>query len=207
MSEKAKVWGIGTSRTFRVYFALHERGMDYEVAPIRTRTADQDRPDFQAISVSRKIPVLQHDGLVISESAAIARYLLQLGRPSRDLRQQVFCDQWAFHMVSELDATALYVVRRHEGLPEIYGEAERAVQSAKEYFQRQIIALSEQVLVDGRETVFPGEFTELDILLISIVDWAESYGEKIPPSASHWAQRIRLRPAYQQARKVNYGKP
>ena len=40
----------------------------------------------------------------------------------------------------ELDATSLYVLRRHEGLPEIYGEAPTANRAARDYFDRMIEA-------------------------------------------------------------------
>ena len=147
MSEGSTIlWGIGTTRTLRAHFALIERGVSYETIPIRTRTNSQDREDFRAVSISGKIPVLQIDDLTLSESAAIARYVMIRGLQSRSASDQAFIDQWAFFMMTELDATALYVLRRHEGLPEIYGEAEAAVVAAREYFYRQINALDNALL-------------------------------------------------------------
>jgi len=197
------LWGIGTTRTFRAHFALIERGVSYETVPIRTRTNSQDREDFRAVSISGKIPVLQIDDLTLSESAAIARYVTTRGLKSKSAIDQTFIDQWAFFMMTELDATALYVLRRHEGLPEIYGEAEAAVVAARAYFYRQINALDD-ALLDGRKFLLPDSFTELDILLISILDWARILNMLLSDAVQSYAAGIRQRDTYQEAFKVNY---
>ncbi len=199
-----KLWGIGTSRTFRAHFALQERGLEYETVRIRTRTKDQERSDFRAVAVSAKVPAFEDGDLVINESAAIARYVMHRGRPPLPAAEQAFCDQWSYFIVSELDATALYVLRRHRDLWEIYGKAEAAVESAEAYFERQITSLSETIL-DGREFALPNEFTEVDILLISILDWAAAYRLPLPENALAYGDGIRKRDAYVRAREINYG--
>ena len=197
------LWGVGTTRTFRAHLALIECGVAYETIPIRTRTPDQEREDFRTVSVSRKIPVLEIDNLTLSESAAIARYVMTRGLRRRSKSDQAFIDQWSFFMMTELDATALYVLRRHEGLPEIYGEADAAVVAAREYFDRQINALDD-ALLDGRRFLLPDSFTELDILLISILDWARILDMPLSDAVQSYAAGIRQRDTYQEAFTVNY---
>ena len=199
---KPRLWGIGTTRTFRAHYALLERQLDYETVSIRTRTADQDRDDFNSVAVSGKIPVYQEDDLIISESAAIVRYVMNRDLPARSPEDQSFFDQWSFFIISELDATALYVLRRHEGLPEIYGESETASVAAREYFDRQIRGLS-GALLDGR-SYLADEFSELDILLISVLDWAGFVKQPLPDVAEQYADGIRQRKAYQDAYALNY---
>jgi glutathione S-transferase len=201
---KPRLWGIGTTRTFRAHHALLERQIDYETVAIRTRTADQDLDDFNSVAVSGKIPVYQEGDLIIRESAAIVRYVMNRNLPARSLVDQSFFDQWAFFIISELDATALYVLRRHEGLPEIYGASEEASRSAREYFDRQITGLS-QALLDGR-THLADEFSELDILLISVLDWADFVRQPLPDAAKQYAEGIRQRQAYKDAYALNYGR-
>ena len=71
------VWGIGTARTMRVYWALHELGLDYVSHPVRARTADMDDPAFLRVSPGRKIPAFRDGELSLTESGAITDYLFE----------------------------------------------------------------------------------------------------------------------------------
>jgi len=72
---KRVLWGVGTSRTIRAHWALHELDLPYERRPIQPRTGETETPEFTALSARQKIPLLQDNGLVITESAAIVAYL------------------------------------------------------------------------------------------------------------------------------------
>ena len=72
------VWGCGTPRTLRVYWALRELELDFVAHPVRTRTSDMDAGDFLAVSPGRKIPGLSHGGFTLVESGAIVDYLYRL---------------------------------------------------------------------------------------------------------------------------------
>ena len=76
LAQSVVIWGAGTPRTMRVYWALHEVDASYEHHAIRTRTPDMEQPAFLAVSPGRKIPALQHGDVTITESGAITRYLM-----------------------------------------------------------------------------------------------------------------------------------
>ena len=69
---------------------------------------------------------------VLSESGAIVTYLGERYSTEttplvpRDLESRTRYNEWLSFTTMELDATSLYVIRRHEGLPHIYGEAPTA---------------------------------------------------------------------------------
>jgi len=203
------VWGIGSARAFRVHWALHELGLDYETKPVRTRTPAMDTPEFQRISPRKKIPVFKDGELTLFESAAIIHYLGRTyGRDGRQLipndpADRAHCDEWCYFVAMELDATSLYVIRRHGDLPEIYGEAPVAVECAAEYFARQI-KVPEQKLSDGRKFILGSFFSVADIMLISCVTWAIRYGRPVPDSLISYRESIIARPAYQTASAVCY---
>ena len=133
------VWGVGTPRTLRVHWALAELQLEYEIESIKTRTESMDRNDFLAVSPGRKIPALSHGGIELTESGAIVRYLMrEFDRQAWDAAAAARRDRWTFFALTEIDATALYVIRRHAGLPEIYGEAPLAVTAARDYATRQL---------------------------------------------------------------------
>ena len=142
MSNERILWGVGTSRTIRAHWALHELGLDFELRPILPRTGETQTAEFTALSARQKIPLLQDNGLVLTESAAIVTYLSDAygGADNRlmpvDPRARARCLEWCFFVISELDATSLYVMRRHGDLRHIYGEAPPANAAAAEYFQQ-----------------------------------------------------------------------
>jgi len=103
----------------------------------------------------------------------------------------------------ELDATSLYVIRRHGDLPEIYGEAPAAVECAAEYFTRQI-KVPELKLNDGREFILGSSFSVADIMLTSCVTWAIRYGRPVPDRLISYRESIVDRPAYRTAFAVCY---
>jgi glutathione S-transferase len=136
VSNQRILWGVGTSRTIRPHWALHELGLAFELRPILPRTGETQTPEFTALSARQKVPLLQDDGLVLTESAAITTYLSDAYGLDHnrllpiDMRERARCLEWCFFVISELDATSLYVIRRHGDLSHIYGEAPIANEAA-----------------------------------------------------------------------------
>ena len=59
------LWGVGTSRTIRPHWALHELGLSYEVKPIGPRSGETLTQEYTALTARQKIPLLQDQGLVM----------------------------------------------------------------------------------------------------------------------------------------------
>jgi len=204
-----RVWGINSGRAIRVYWALEELGLAYEVEPIGARTGETRTPRYRAVNPREKIPALQDGGFTLRESAAIVTYLGETyddGRiglvPSEPLARARY-DEWCYFIAMELDATSLYVIRRHKYLSEIYGEAPTAVAGAADYFLR-MAATVEAALADGRAYLLGGTFTGADILLGSCLDWAGRYEIGLPSGLEAYRERLATRPAYARAMAVNY---
>lgn len=202
------VWGIGTSRTLRVHWALAELNLPYRTVPLRTRTPEMEQAEFLAINPRKKIPVLQDGELTLTESGAIVNYLAEkYGSPQASLiptdvieRAKYF--EWASMITMELDATTLYVLRRHQDLPETYGEAPEAIQSAQDYFDRMLGAAIPDIL-SGGPYLLGNNFSGADILLGSCFQMADHFGLNLPAELSPYRARLDTRPAFNQARKVN----
>jgi glutathione S-transferase len=209
MSHDLTVWGVGTPRTMRVHWMLLELGLDYECHPIQSRTGETLTDEFRRLNPRHKIPVLRHGAFVLTESAAILYYLgetfpraAEVYAPS-DAVGRARLHEWCYFIMSELDAESLYVVRRHDGLKQIYGEAPTAVASAKSYFLHNMEAMAASV---GREHpyVLDDRLSVADILLMTCLDWAVSCGISLPEPWSHYREQVAVRPAYQAALKKNF---
>ncbi|MBI3800931.1 MAG: glutathione S-transferase family protein [Deltaproteobacteria bacterium] len=209
MSHDLTVWGVGTSRTMRVHWMLLELGLEYECHPLQSRTGETRTDEFKRLNPRHKIPVLRHGSVVLTESAAIIQYLSETFPNSAevyvpsDAVSRARLNEWCYFVMTELDAGSLYVVRRHDGLKQIYGEAPTAVESAKGYFLHNLAAMSARI--GGDNTYLLGDqLSVADILLMTCLDWAPSCGIVLPEPWSHYRQRVALRPAYRAALKKNF---
>src|SRR5215203_1169689 len=70
------LWGVGTSRTIRPHWAMHELGLAYETKPIGPRTGETKTAEYTRLNPRQKIPLLQDGDFCIGESAAIVAYLV-----------------------------------------------------------------------------------------------------------------------------------
>jgi len=210
MTEKGPLilWGVTTSRTIRAHWALHELGLTYESRPIQPRTGETKTAEYTKINPRQKVPALQDGDFTIAESPAIVAYLSNTyGTAANalvpdDARGLARWLEWCFHIAMELDATSLYVMRRHMDLKHIYGEAPVAVDGAAEYFQTQLRHV-EQALQDGRSYLVRDRFSSADILLTTCLEWAVAYKVPVSQSCLDYLARITAREAYVAGRAAN----
>jgi glutathione S-transferase len=202
------LYGVGTSRTMRAHWMLAELGLDYECRPIQSRTGETLAEDFLRLNPRHKIPVLQHGELILTESAAIVQYLAEtfgdrnLIHLPRDAAARAALNEWCFFIMTELDAGSLYVVRRHEGLPHIYGEAPTAVESAKTYFSHNLAAMAPRIA--RAPYLFGDRISSADILLGTCLEWALISKIDLPAEVMEYRQRLAQRPAFQIALNKNF---
>lgn len=202
------LWGVGTPRTLRPHWAMHELGLAYTCKPILPRTGETQTAEYTQLNPRQKVPLLQDGEFIIGESAAIVAYLsLKYGTPETALIPGSPADnarwlEWCFFICTELDSTSLYVMRRHGDLKATYGDAPNVVKMAAEYFRKQVVHV-EQILSDGRQFLVGDRFTSADLLLMTCLDWAITYGVGIPASVEPYHARIAARPGYQAGMVAN----
>lgn len=201
------LWGVGTSRTLRAHWALIYLGLDYETQAIRTRTPAMETPAYRAVNPRGKVPTLVDGEITLTESPAIVTYLAETYAGDRRLMPTSGPDralylEWLSFISMELDATSLYVLRRHEGLPEIYGPAPEACATARAYFNRMLGAAALR-LADGRRCLLGTDFSGVDILMTTCLDWAMRYDLALPPAFAEYRARIDDEPSFALALAAN----
>lgn len=65
----------GNTRDLRVLWALEEMGLPYEIVGMDHPKGDLDREEFRTKNPFGQIPVIDDDGVVVTESGAILLYL------------------------------------------------------------------------------------------------------------------------------------
>ena len=64
-----------SSASFRVRIALNLKGLPYEYVPVDLVHGDQFTEGFRGLNPAELVPVLEHDGAVLTQSLAIIEYL------------------------------------------------------------------------------------------------------------------------------------
>ena len=201
------IWGGATSRTLRAHWACEELELTYTPRLIGSRTGETQSAEFRRLNPKEKIPVLCDGDLVLSESAAIVTYLADtygLGNlaPLPFTSERALYNQWLSFIQMELDAHTLYVMRKHKDLANLYGEAPAAIETAIAGFNKQIQVVTEQLAT--RPFLLGEQFTGADIMLTSILTWAQNYGFDLDSTLQTYTAAQTARPAYKRAAKLNF---
>src|SRR6476620_4881957 len=70
-----RIYGVARTRAFRALWMAQELGLDYEHIPIEIGEAGARKPEFLAINPNGRLPAIDDDGFVLTESLAITLYL------------------------------------------------------------------------------------------------------------------------------------
>ncbi len=191
----------------RPVWAAEELGLDYQLHPIAPRTGETQTDAYTTLNPKQKIPCMIDGDLVLTESLAVARYLIRaygnehLSAPASVARAAKE-DEWCCYVLAEIDETSLYIIRRHRDLSHIYGESPVVVESCFEYLERHLNVV--EAHLEGREFVLDHGFGLADIMLTTCLTWADAYGANLQPHAAAYVQRMTAREAYLRARNTNY---
>ena len=187
---------------------MHELGLSYERHAIASRTGETRTAGYRQLNPKEKIPTLQDGDLTLTESPAIVTYLAEkygasIGLiPPTATPERAKYYEWSFFSMMELDALSLYILRRHSGLPEVYGEAPNAVKTAREAFEKQIRVADQRLTTHG-PFILGATFTAADILLTSCLSWAVRYALPLTETLVEYTQLTTSRPAHQAAVEAN----
>src|ERR1044071_2001499 len=99
----------GNTRDLRVLWALEEMGLPFEIVGMDHPNHDLDRDAFRAKNPCGQIPVIDDDGVVVTESGAI---LLYLARKSgklipQDLAGESQVLRWSVAALSSVEVPVL----------------------------------------------------------------------------------------------------
>jgi len=193
----------------RPHWMLCELGIEYETREIIPRTATMNDQAFLRASTRGKVPILEHGELVIGESGAIVYYLADHFRERRSLApppatpERARFDDMCFFILMELDAP-LYVIRRHEGLPEVYGASKTAVDAARGYFLRQMGVVEAWLASSGGPYLIGDGFSAADLLLASCTSWGQFVGIELSRPIAEHLEVVSSRDGFRMAIERNF---
>jgi glutathione S-transferase len=181
------------SRSVIAAWMLEEVGQPYNLHVLDLRAGEHKQPAYLAKNPMGKVPTLEHDGAVITESSAICAYLADafpaagLSVPIGDPRRGVYT-KWLFFGPGTLDAAIIDAVLKRDvsarsTLP--YGDLQTTMD---------VVAGA----VAGGPYLLGERFTAADVVIGSGLSWGTLRGA-LPerPEIGGYLGRLRARPALQ----------
>lgn len=205
------IYGVTRSRASRIIWLCHELELPFKQVPViqAYRLADPSAPDaplnthspeFLALSPAGAVPVMDDDGLVMSESLACTLYLAnRYGAPigPADAAEDALMMQWSFYANSSIEPDALTLLMLHKPGQVQSGEDQAIIAHAAESLIRPFKVL-ENHFADHAHLV-ADRFTVADLNMAEVIRYAQGYGELMDqfPAITAWLERCQSRPAFQ----------
>lgn len=196
------IHGIARTRTSRVLWMAEELGLSYRHNKIAPADGGTRTPAFLALNPMGRVPVLEDDGLVVSESFAINLHLarkfgLASGLGPRGMAEEALFAQWTLFAVTEFEPNAHEVLVHTINLPPDQRDAAKR-DAALAALERPLRAL-ESALVSERGHLVGRRFTAADLNVACVAFYlraAESALDPYPAVAS-WYKAATERPGFQ----------
>lgn len=187
---------IGETRDLRVQWALEELELPYRVHGIDHDAGENLSPVFSAISPFNQIPVIEDDGFVVAETAAILLYLAEkAGRLPADVRGRTRVTQWCVAALATVE-TPLAEILNIDKFGK--GQADPRRPKLVKWAQRVLDGLERRL--DGRPWIAGDEFTVADILTVCVLREVRTTDLLAPyPRLTDYYARAQARPAYKRA--------
>jgi glutathione S-transferase len=99
----------GNTRDLRVLWALEEMGLPYEIIGMDHPNHDLDSPAYRALNPFGQIPVIDDDGVVVTESGAILIYLARKSGKllPRELAGEAQVLRWSIAALNTIEVPVL----------------------------------------------------------------------------------------------------
>jgi glutathione S-transferase len=200
-----KLYGSVNSRAMRVMWMLAELGLKYEHLSWDPRSPETRTPAFRALNPNTRVPVIDDDGFILSESMAINLYLAKKhGSPlyPTDPKTEALALQWSFWETDRLDRQIVEYSRHTSALP----AGERKPEIAEKAFKEVAPALDVLEVALGKSPWLAGPaFTMADLNVAAALYRALGIELAPWPKVKTWLNAGWDRPAAKQVRKVREG--
>lgn len=201
-----RLYGAPRSRAVRTLWMLGELGLDYDHKDYLPRAPETRTSEFRALNPNGRVPVIDDDGFVLSESMAINLYLAKKHKsplyPS-DPRDEALVWQWSLWETDRLDRQIVNYVRHTKEFP----EAERKKEIAEAAWQQvtESFDVLETALTKAEWLAGPA-FSVGDLNVAAALYRALAIDTRKWPRTQAWLHRCWERPAAKRARAMREGK-
>src|SRR5687767_244592 len=187
--------GRGETKDLRAQWALEETGLPYRVHALDQTAGDLDSDAYRRISPFRQAPVIDDDGFVVAESAAVVLYVAEKAGKliPGNVQGRTRVTQWCFAAASTVEPTLQTM-----DVIELFGNG------ADHKLKAEVRKLADRWLGDverrleGREWIACDDFTAADIIMAGVLRTIRKTDLMEPfPRLKDFYERCFARPAWQ----------
>jgi glutathione S-transferase len=196
------IYGAAKSRGVRTLWMAAELGLSYEHKNWLPRSPETKTPEYRALNGNGRVPTIDDDGFVLSESMAINMYLAKKHKSAlypADPKNEALALQWSLWETDRLDRQLVDYVRHSSELP----EAERKPDVAKAMWEQvqQSFDVLEAYLAK-HEWLAGSSFSVGDLNVAGALFRALSLDLTRWPHLKAWLNKCWDRPAAQKAKAM-----
>ena len=184
----------GLTRDLRVQWALEELGLPYQVRGVDHPAGETKADAFRRLSPFQQIPVIEDDGMVLSESGAILVYLAEKAGRLAEARTRAEVVRWCFAALSTVEPVISMIVL--DDFAKKTDPVSREKRAGQVKWAEQVLGGVEKHL--GEHAFTAGEeFTVADILMVTVLRQARRAGVLAKfPRCEAYRQKCEARPAW-----------
>lgn len=195
------LYGHPNTRSLRISWLLEELGLEWAYEKVELAALAHKSESFLALNAGGKVPVLKDGDCVLSESGAMALYLLDqyaaaessLAPPASAAAKAVE-QQWVFFALTELEQPLWTIGKAKFALPKEQ-RAKEIIPVASWEYQQALELLSKGL---GDQTFIGGDrFSVADIFLVHTLVWGVSFKQPLEQdNLRRYMERCMARPAF-----------
>lgn len=197
-----RIYGSANSRALRVIWMAAELGLKYEHKDWLPRSPETKTADYLAVNPNARVPSIDDDGFILSESMAINMYLAKKHKSPlypADPKLEALCWQWSLWETDRLDRQIVDYVRNSVASP----PAERKPAVAEAAWLQVAPAFDVLETALGKSTWLAGPaFSVADLNVAGALYRALSIDVSKWPNLNAWLQRCWQRPAAKHTRSL-----
>ena len=194
-------WDPG-SAAMAPHAVLEEIGAAHELVLIDTEKGQQRSPEYKKLNPNARVPTLDHDGMIMFESAAICLYLCErhpeaklmpeAGAPNRGLFLQ-----WLTFLTNTVQEA---LMQWHHS--DYYADDDACRHAVKAHSEKKLDKLWQQLdAALGRDGPYllGDQFSVADIYLAMLSRWTRNQAKPAVthPNVKRCVELVKARPAYQ----------
>lgn len=189
-------------RAFKVLFTANYLELPFELKVVNLQAGEQRTPEFTALNINQRMPVLEEDGYVLWESNAIIEYLAAkkpaAGLIPQDLKARLQITKWLYWESAHWDQTmAIFMFERV--VKKIFGRGEELpseIARGTELFHRLAKVLDGEL---ARHRYVAGDtLTAADLAISPPLSYSEAAGFPLEDyrAIQRWAEDMKSLPAW-----------
>ncbi|QIZ75688.1 glutathione S-transferase family protein [Ferrimonas lipolytica] len=191
--------GFPRTRSWRVSWTLEELGVEWAYQLVNLGTAEHRSEAYSQLNPRKKVPTIDIDGFILTESAATCLFLAEKYGNHKLLPQPGSIEsarhlQWLQLIICEIEQP-LWTMGKHKfALPQEQ-RVTAVVATAKWEFAKILAEVEQEIPVEGY--LIGEQFTVADILLAQTLNWAQRFELELSDRAEAYRARLTARPAAQ----------